>query len=48
MQQFHDDRMEEVKILAEFDLEREKQFLSLSVDDFYFHILIKQNHQKDG
>lgn len=47
MQQFHDDRMEEIKVLSGFDIQQEKEFLQMSVDDFYFHIWIKRDHQ-DG
>lgn len=39
--------MKEVKILSEFDLNREKQLLALSIDDFYFHVWSRKDHQ-DG
>lgn len=47
MQDFIDTRMEEVKILSNFDIERESSFYEGSVYDFYFHLLVKSNH-KDG
>jgi hypothetical protein len=47
MQEFHDDRMKEIKILSEFDIDKERQFLAMSIDDFYFHVWIKKDHQ-DG
>lgn len=48
MQEFHDNRMEEIKVLADFDLNLEAQLLRMSVDDFYFHVLIKHNHTDRG
>lgn len=47
MQEFHDNRMKEIKILSEFDINREKQFLAMSIDDFYFHVMVKKDH-RDG
>lgn len=47
MQEFHDQRMREIKILSNFDINLEKQFLTMSVDDFYFHVLVKKDH-RDG
>lgn len=44
MQEFHDARMKEVKILADFDIETERQLLALSIDDFYFHVSVKKDH----
>lgn len=44
MQEFHDARMKEVKILSDFDIEKEKQLLALSIDDFYFHVSVKREH----
>lgn len=39
--------MKEIKILADFDISLEKQLLALSIDDFYFHVWMKKDHQ-DG
>ncbi len=45
MQDFLDSRAEEVKILSNFDLEKEQSFYEGSVYDFYFHLLVKSNHR---
>lgn len=47
MQEFHDQRMKEIKILSDFDIEKERQLLWLSIDDFYFHVSVRKDH-KDG
>jgi hypothetical protein len=46
MQDFLDSRYEEVKILTNFDIEKELTFYEMSVYDFYFHIWVKSNHDK--
>ncbi len=45
MQDFLDARAEEVKILSNFDIEKEQSFYMGSVYDFYFHLLVKSNHR---
>lgn len=47
MQDFLDSRAEEVKILSNFDIEKEASFYERSVYDFYFHLWVRSNH-KDG
>lgn len=47
MQEFHDNRIKEIKILSDFNIDLEKQFLAMSIDDFYFHVLAKKDH-RDG
>ena len=44
MQEFHDNRMEEIKVLSGFDIQKEKEFMAMAMEDFYFHIWIKKNH----
>ncbi len=44
MQDYLDKRLEEVKILSNFDIEKEKSFYEMSVYDFYFHVWVKHNH----
>ncbi len=39
--------MKEIKILSDFDIDREKQYLAMSIDDFYFHVMVKKA-QSDG
>ncbi len=48
MQEFHDERMREIKIISEFDIILEKQLLAMSIDDFYFHVMVKKEHRSDG
>lgn len=43
MQDYLDSRLEEVKILSNFDIEKEKSFYEMSVYDFYFHVWVKSN-----
>lgn len=47
MQEFHDARMNEVKVLSDFNIDQEKQLLALSIDDFYFHVW-KKKEFRDG
>jgi hypothetical protein len=47
MQDFIDQKYEEIKILANFDLTLESEYLKMSVYDFYFHVWVKSN-QKDN
>ncbi len=47
MQDFLDSRLEEVKILSNFDIERERSFYEMSVYDFYFHVWVKSNQQHE-
>lgn len=47
MQDFLDTRVEEVKILSNFDIERERSFYEMSVYDFYFHVWVKSNQQHE-
>lgn len=35
--------MKEFKVIAEFNIDREKQFLAMSIDDFYFHVWAKKD-----
>ena len=44
MQDYLDSRYEEVKILVNFDIEKEAAFYEMSVYDFYFHVWVKSNH----
>ena len=44
MQDFLDGRYEEVKILSNFDIEREQSFYEMSVYQYYFHLWVKSNH----
>lgn len=44
MQEFHDNRMEEIKVLSGFDIQKEKEFMAMAVEDFYFHVWIKKDH----
>lgn len=44
MQEFHDQRMREIKILADFDINTEREFLGMGIDDFYFHVWAKKDH----
>jgi len=44
MQDFVDSRLEEVKILSNFEIEREASFYEMSVYDFYFHVWVKSNN----
>jgi len=48
MQDFLDSRYEEVKILANFDIEKEKAFYEMSVYDFYFHLWVKSNNRGEN
>lgn len=45
MQDFIDGKLEEIKILSNFDLSLESEYLKMSVYDFYFHVWIKSNHK---
>ena len=45
MQDYIDQRMEEVKILSNFEVERESAFYEMSIYDFYFHLWVKSNHK---
>jgi hypothetical protein len=45
MQDYLDGRYEEVKILANFEIEKEKTFYEMSVYDFYFHVWVKSNNR---
>ncbi len=48
MQDYLDGRYEEVKILANFDPEKEPTFYEMSVYQFYFHLWVKSNNgEKD-
>ncbi len=47
MQEYIDNRLSEVKILCNFDIEKEKSFYEMSVYDFYFHLSVKANHGKE-
>jgi hypothetical protein len=44
MQDYLDNRYEEVKILSNFDIEKERSFYEMSVYDFYFHVWVKSNN----
>lgn len=46
MQEFLDSKLEELKLMSDFDIEKENIFLKMSVDDFYFHVWIKDAHTK--
>lgn len=45
MQDYLDSRYEEVKILSNFEIEKEKAFYEMSVYDFYFHVWVKSNNR---
>lgn len=45
MQDYLDTRLEEIKILANFELSRESEFLGTSVYNFYFHVWVKSNQR---
>ncbi len=47
MQEFLDSKYEELKLLSDFDIDTEQKLISMSVDDFYFHVWMKQIHRKD-
>ena len=44
MQDFIDARREEVKILCNFDVEKEHAFYEMSVYEFYFHVWVKSSN----
>lgn len=44
MQDYLDARYEEVKICANFDVEKEPAFYEMSVYQFYFHLWVKSNN----
>lgn len=44
MQDYLDARYEEVKICANFDVEKETAFYEMSVYQFYFHLWVKSNN----
>lgn len=46
MQDFIDEKMEEVKLMADFDIEAERRLLELSVYDFYFHVFVKSENKR--
>ena len=46
MQDFLDSKIEEIKILANFDLAQEKEFHKISVYEFYEHVWIKSNQRE--
>lgn len=48
MQDYYDGRIEELKILSNFDIEKERSFYEMSVHDFYFHVWVKSNHDKSS
>jgi len=48
MQEFLDSRLEEVKIMANFDIEKEKTFYEMSVYDFYFHVWVKGKQNEES
>lgn len=39
--------MKEIKVLSDFNIDLEKQYLAMSIDDFYFHVMVKKG-QSDG
>ena len=43
MQDFLDSKIEEIKILANFDLTQEREYYNLSVYEFYEHVWIRSN-----
>jgi hypothetical protein len=45
MQEYLDARIEEIKILSNFEIEREHSFYEMSVYDFYFHLSVKSNQK---
>jgi hypothetical protein len=47
MQDYLDKRLEEVKKISTFDIEKEKSFYEMSVYDFYFHIWVKSNNKDE-
>lgn len=47
MQDYIDERLEEVKILANFDVEKEQSFYEMSVYQFYFHVWVKSNQHHE-
>lgn len=46
MQDFIDHKIEEIKILSNFDLSLESEFYRMSVYDFYFHVWVKSNNKE--
>lgn len=44
MQDVLDSRQREVKILCNFDIEKEASFYEGSVYDFYFHLSVKSDY----
>lgn len=46
MQGYIDERLEEVKILANFDVEKERSFYEMSVYEYYFHVWVKSNNRE--
>lgn len=44
MQDYLDARLEEVKILTNFEIEKESAFYEMSVYAFYFHLWVKKNN----
>ena len=44
MQDFIDNRYEEIKILSNFEIEKEASFYEMSVYEFYFHLWVKSNN----
>lgn len=48
MQEFHDARMKEIKILSDFDITTEQEMLSMGIEDFYFHVWARKDSQSHG
>lgn len=48
MQNYLDGRLEELKLISNFDIEKEEALKSMSVYEFYFHLLIRSNHADHG
>lgn len=48
MQDYLDSKYEEVKIISNFEFDKEKAFLETSVYEFYFHLWVKSNNGEKG
>jgi hypothetical protein len=46
MQDFIDRKLEEIKILTNFDLSLEGEFIRMSVYDYFFHVWVKSNQKE--
>lgn len=46
MQEYHDDRMGEIKILSKFEPDKERLFKEMPTIEFYFHVAKLDEHNR--